>query len=135
MRKIKFRQWLEEPDYSDMPSRMVEPNFQGEINKVFDLNGKQLRYQGTSYYMQYIGIDDSKGKEIYEGDIVKVTVDSDNYIAEVKYYGNSDYPAFDIEPPESYYYDSNVISKAKADEIIEVIGNIYENPELLEDCE
>ncbi|EAG2936573.1 hypothetical protein B5H31_16960, partial [Listeria monocytogenes] len=44
------------------------------------------------------------------------------------------YPAFDIEAPSSWYYESNVLSTIMGGdyETIEVIGNVWENPNLLE---
>ncbi len=67
---------------------------------------------------QFTGLKDKNQKEIYEGDIVKYW----GGIAPIVYdkYGfaiwNSDCDFFDINQPES----------------IEVIGNIFENPELLD---
>jgi len=134
MRTIKFREWIEEPDFSDIPSHMVSPNFQGEINEVFAGNGKET-WQGTYYYMQYTGLFDSNGKEIYEDDIVEVTTHDDNYHSIVKYLGEKGSPRFDIKPPKRFFWAINVLqgilSNPKSKLI--VVGNIYENPELLED--
>lgn len=130
MRPIKFCEWIEEPEDYDIPSHMVSPKFQGDINEVFAQEGDR---PGTKYhYMQYTGVNDSNGKEIYEGDIVKVTEDDGSYITEVEYYGDCGYPAFEITPPIGYQYDSNVIMSVLANGKLEVIGNIYENPELLD---
>ena len=91
------------PDW-DMPYRMV----QGEVNP--DTIG------------QYTGLHDKNGKEIYEGDIVKsFFVDTDKQGNEVY-----KYQIIKIE------YDE-ILCSYRIDKFmnLEVIGNIYDNPELL----
>lgn len=78
--------------------------------------------------LQYIGLKDKNSKEIYEGDIIQVqsqtwlvepigSVERDgfNYGLCVSSNGNG----------ENYFIDKSILAG-------EVIGNIYENPELLE---
>ena len=71
---------------------------------------------------QYTGLHDKNGKEIYEGDIVK------SFFVDTDEAGNEIYKYYIIEVK----YDE-VLCSYKIDKFmnLEVIGNIYENKELL----
>lgn len=115
MREIKFRAWYEK--FNEM-----------YIVKGIDLQ-KEIayfdKYNYRSFYdielMQYTGLKDKNEKEIYEGDIL-----SDRYNEE--YYKvvfeNGSFRA------EFREYSLDLIEVAH---ICEVVGNIYENSELLGD--
>lgn len=78
---------------------------------------------------------DENGREIYEGDIVRVYTEDglSSYTDTIVWGGEVGYPAFDIKN-HSVEYDGNALSDIMNGgyELIEVIGNIHENPELLE---
>ena len=77
---------------------------------------------------QYTGLTDQNNKRIFEGDIIKSCEYDDIYT--VKYFGNDNYPAFDCVPEVSNC-ECNGLSYLVNVEGCEVIGNIYDNPELL----
>ena len=103
MREIKFRAW-------NKRMKRMEPT------RAFDT--KQFPV------MQFTGLLDKNGKEIYEGDILSA---GDGGIFTV------DFPyaawAFSATPSSKYIAYPAPWSNAKR---MEIIGNIYENPELSE---
>ena len=77
---------------------------------------------------QYTGLKDKNGVEIYESDIIKAiwSKDCDEYIANEEWIGDIffNYGSFDING--EWCVSLNCFNGT-----LEVIGNIYENPELL----
>ena len=81
---------------------------------------------------QYTGLKDKNGKRIFEGDIVQWKDENfNNYTSVVEWCGEKwNYPAFDLAKHD---YECNGLQYVHEDCIIEVIGTIYDNPELLEE--
>ena len=95
-----------------------------------------LSEEGSSYYMffhkpyrQYTGLKDKNDKEIYEGDIIKANFDDIKY-KEIKEFNSEVMFGYG-----QFYVCNNSIVYPVFDIFahVEVIGNIYENHELLED--
>lgn len=89
---------------------------------------------------QYTGIKDKNGVEIYEGDIVRLFCDCSGYYIEPRWVNaiivwNEDLYGWEISFEHIRVGYSECIGNFKYDydAQIEVIGNIYDNPELLEE--
>ena len=145
MREIKFRAWDKELKEMFYPSSI---SWKNKIMWVCGSHGKnKLEYEiekPRTELMQFTGLLDKNGKEIYEGDIVikkgYIWFDEDepNYCGTVEWiYSQWQIIAHCINPKKQGISDG--INEGINDEGIdegkrsdwEIIGNIYENPELL----
>ena len=131
----KYRAWISEAD--TMANDLKGIDFENEtvvLKKFYWEDGFSVEEEvfeveiGNAILMQSTGLKDKNGKEIFEGDIVKMAKDvysEPTYYEVVRHYGG----AYRLE------------SKQHGCELwlrhtdCEVVGNIYENPELLEDKE
>jgi uncharacterized phage protein (TIGR01671 family) len=140
-REIKFRAWLK--DEKQMVP-VVDINLSDEIIFYFDVSHCKDGAESFDFVrdnhpnaesifehcelMQYTGLKDKNGKEIYEGDVL----DKEGYWS--FYIGFKD--ACFVMIPCNSVQRANWTWHPAGQNMIEgweVIGNIYENPELLEE--
>lgn len=93
-----------------------------EATMIFTSLELLRKYKDEIVLMQYIGFEDNNGKKIYEGDIINIDYGEVVVKAVVEYCGTSFFGSTNADN-----WDLNEYHK------IEVLGNIYENPELMED--
>ena len=128
MRELKFRAWDNlEKDYLNEEDIAIDNLGNIFIFERYDNNDSDLWYtrilpdlDNKRYVIeQYTELKDKNGTEIYEGDIV----DFSSY-SECDYLDDAGPKVFKF--PDDYAYLSSMDN-------LEVIGNIHENPELLEE--
>lgn len=82
--------------------------------------------------MQFTGLLDRNGKEIYEGDIVKINSLENTPVGAIEW--DNDMTEYMIKDNKKYIFGGESVCSLTA-KYFEVIGNIYENPELLDRVE
>jgi hypothetical protein len=155
-RERKYRAW-------DGASMYLSPALSEgahHLARWFEGHSKYGLFNEESLFMDWTGLVDKKGKEIYEGDIylaergympsrgykkkefpdkIKVVcvVEWSNYDAGWR--GRELFPIkehidFDANAPYHYFFTSLSGSQTGVADWLEIIGNIHENPELLKEA-
>lgn len=127
MRDIKFRAWNSRYKQMKLVERIFFNEHKIQISHGFTGMDTSEWFLDHCELMQYTGLTDKNEKQIYEGDIVlvdwgdgelnaRVYWDSSTLIYMIQFSGNGD---------TDFLFECNEISQ--------IIGNIYENLELLND--
>jgi uncharacterized phage protein (TIGR01671 family) len=147
MRTIKFRAWDKEKERmllgtnqygKDEPDAIFREVSSGAFTRLWEALAR-FKESNRFILMQFTGLHDKNGKEIYEGDIILYKYVPRSHEGEIivrkivtVFYNEVD-AAFLLKGLEKWPCRFN---RNRPDDhnisIYEVIGNIYENPELLE---
>lgn len=128
MRKIKFRAWNGKtmvPDVGIFGGRVVD-----SASRMYDTPNMEIEEIEKAIPMQFTGLLDRKGVEVYEGDIVCIVEDK---VAEVI----EGYERFEPEgriceilwKDAAWFAGDEMLWEWSSD--CEIIGDIHRNPELL----
>jgi len=157
MREIKFRAWDKQFETMIYPTPVLSEFYMTTSGRIIDIGhgGVEIELSGRFVLQQYTGLKDKNGKEIYEGDVIQLTANAykdlelkrklarKGHRSEVIYQegefvwyeGNFFYGLNQLIPKtcdtEIRYMFLDAINCDQKGITCEIIGNIYENPELL----
>lgn len=134
-REIKFRAWREDVVVTEPYGRnSFEQKFmENDIDDMKTREFASFEEKGCVKahrvdIMQYIGVKDKNGKEIYEGDIVRT---NNGRLCKVVWFSSPQYQGWDLEAIET---KNPPPDKNRLWEDLEVVGNVYENANLLKEA-
>lgn len=129
MRPIKFKLWHEKSKQMFIPnaaSSNLLIGLDGSVKDVYlkeDITDEVIK-------LQYTGLKDKQGKEIYEGDIFELKHPyNKRYHKGVVEFIDGKFTCRNFYQP---HFDNPTDPFSEGTKYIEIIGNIYENKELLE---
>lgn len=137
-REIKFRAW----DNVNKRMGYFDPGFHWQDE--YDLWCLRLKFGSVPItnvpcednidLMQYTGLKDKNGREVFEGDVLQARY-VPNYslnIFEVKWNnGSAAFVCYRSHQDQNIRFEQLPLCPSNSMEDLEVIGNIYENPELI----
>lgn len=134
MRDIKFRAW---DNLEKRMRKVVSLHWQGDklVSARLEGDNEPIPIERRLVIERFISLKDENNKNIYAEDIVEVKHSdwTEPTIHVVKWCGDEKYPAFNLKPELDEAVNSIALVAQSDFFSVKVVGNIHENPELLEE--
>lgn len=127
MREIKFRAWDKEH------KRWTNYSIADDLPRFYDKHTGcwKTDKEGKRFILsQYTGLKDKNNREIYEGDVIKA-ISFARWIGVVEY--SDENSTFIFDDLDKKYRGDSIVFMSQFDQGFKILGNIYENPELLDE--
>ena len=120
MRELEFRAWLKD-EKKMIDVKAIDWDDKGNVISVNYPEGKSYSGYGSDNieFIQYTGLKDKNGVKIFEGDIIRI------------YGGEKMFGYYEFDQVKVIKELEDLVMLSNLDCEVEVIGNIYENTELL----
>lgn len=129
MRELKFRAWDKEEKKWLTARTAFGFTWADYSDRISEVSVVRFGNPDDIVVMQYTGLSDKRGKEIYEGDILEI--DYEDGVYKVIWFEGEPGFALCAYPIETN--DTDIECMADVVYKVTVVGNIYEHPELLKD--
>lgn len=130
----KFRAWIKEENKMIEPSDILSISFklcEMTPNYLYGFEKEKYDFYDLEL-MQSTGLHDKNGKEIFEGDVIAIEVDDTGTPINARVFQNSKIGVLMFHVFEDNE-DVPMVELLEDNSVaFEIIGNIYENPKLLE---
>jgi len=124
-REIKFRAWID----NELLSHEQLIDMDQETHAMYTIVTNEEKEDGVSL-MQYTGLKDTNGKDIYEGDVV-------DYLGDIELVNSNVLRVIEYKNEEACFVARLPVGVEGEEAVylnehdFKVIGNIYDNPELV----
>ena len=131
MRELKFRAW---DNLEKRMRKVVSLHWQGDklVSARLEGDNEPIPIEGRLVIEQYIGLKDRNGADICEGDILKFKISHKKFTRRVVYCPKLASFGMGAQIGRLYQYVISELWQLGVS-VFQVVGNIHENPELLEE--